>query len=250
MANYVYTDHNKTIKLYAKNCDSSNLTIKYYCPTPNCNARLTLRSLNGKLDPYFSALKSFPHADFCTIPSTDGKKSEYNLSNFSIESLYNLITSTNRTASDSGNKKTTTRSKGKSESDSINTTSKLYYFCKGHDVNYTVTNQIKVRDLIADSRTNYLFTKGIFGYRLVECKFHRYFDLNHTIELDYPIDPSLKNKHKLKIQFEKDKDYDKILSKIFVDKTNYSTAHIGILGEWYQNSCLIKHWKQIIVVRG
>lgn len=247
MSNYVFKDSERKIKLYSKDCNLSHKDIMYYCPTPNCMARLTLRSLDGDRNPYFSALQSKPHCDFCTIHKIRGAKTDYDVSDFSIETLFNSIISKPREVSSSTENKSYTPG-AQSGSEKINSTRLLYYFCKGHDINHTVKDKIKVIDLIADSRTNFFFTKGIYGLKLAETKFYRYVEATNTIELNYPIDPLLKNQHKLTITFENHSDFTKITKKIFNNKKHYSMIHIAVLGEWINNKCTIKHWKQIFVI--
>lgn len=251
MSNYVFTDKKKKTILYANDCDSSNLNIEYFCPTPNCKAKLTLRSLNGERSPYFAALPSKTHDDFCIIPKLGRNKSDYNTSNFSMESLYDIIISKQSSDlnSESG-KCISNNNNNNNESDKINTTSKLYYFCKGHDIEYIIKDQLKVINLIADDRTNFLFTKGIFGLKLVEAVFSRYERDNNKIYFNYPVNPLLKNKFNLCVEFNQKSDFEKILKKIFKNKDEFKNAHIAILANWEKDKCTIVSYRQIIVIGG
>lgn len=250
MANYVYTNSNRTNRLYAKYCNVSHLDVKYYCSTPGCPARLTIRSLTGDVTPYFAALRSFPHDEsICSGGRTQDSKTEYNVSNFSIESLYNLITSKSRTDSSSGRTGTPNGEDSDPNTEEITTTAKLYYFCKGHDIDHLINNNIKVKDLIADSRTNYIFTNSIWGFKLVETKFAQFLDASQTLKVTYSVNPSDRNQHKLTLNFENATDYSKIKEKLFTNKKkDYSSFFIVILGDWNNNTCIIKHWKQIVLI--
>ncbi|WP_163243895.1 hypothetical protein [Clostridium sporogenes] len=220
----------------------------YYCQTPGCPARLTIRSLTGDVNPYFAALKSHPHDEsICSGGRTQGSKSEYEVSNFSIESLYNLITSKTRTNSSSGGNTNTKDDPGPT-SEEITTPTKLYHFCKGHDIDHIVNDDVKIKNLIADSRTNYIFTGGIWGFKLVETKFAHYSDLDNTLKVVYSVNPSDKNHHTLTLNFENPADYYKITEKLFTNKKDYSSLFIVILGYWNKNKCTIKHWKQVILI--
>ncbi|AUN11222.1 hypothetical protein [Clostridium botulinum] len=247
MSSYAFKDPDRKIKIYAKDCNSSNKNIEYYCPTPNCKAKVTLRSLNGDYNPYFSPLRSKSHSDFCPLGKLTGKNTSFDVSDFSIESLYNLIISKDQ-ISNSSKKNQSSTPNSKCSLEPITTPSNLYYFCKGHDINYYINNNLKVKDLIADSRTNFFFTKGIWGLKLVEVKFHQFDDKIHNIMFNYPLDNSCKNKHRLTVKFDSDEHYIKTKNKIFNTKKDYSSVIIGILGNWTKDSCIIKHWKQIIII--
>ncbi|WP_252247427.1 hypothetical protein [Clostridium sp. ZBS4] len=250
MANYVYTKPNRTGRLYANNCNVSHLDIKYYCSTPGCPARLTIRSLNGDVTPYFAALKSFSHDEsICSGGRTQGTKTEYDISNFSIESLYNSITSKSRTDLSYGGNDNAGGGNSEPNTEEITTPTKLYYFCKGHDIDHIIANDIKVKNLIADSRTNYIFTGGIWGFKLVETKFAQFIDQSKTLKVTYSVNPSDKNQHKLTLTFENPTDYSKIIEKLFTSKKkDYSSFFIVVLGHWNKDKCVIKHWKQVVLI--
>jgi hypothetical protein len=250
MSNYVFTNPEKTIRLYAKNCNISNKDIKYYCPTPECPARLTIRSLTGDVNPYFAALKSCSHDEsICSGGRTQGAKTEYDVSNFSIEFLYNLVTSKSRTNSSPDEDANVKGGNSEPDTKEITTPTKLYNFCKGHDINHIINGDIRVKNLIADSRTNYIFTGGIWGFRLVETKFAQYNDPSSTLKVTYSVNPSDKNHHTLTLTFENSTDYSKIKEKLFTSKKkDYSSLFIVVLGHWNKDKCVIKHWKQIVLI--
>ncbi|MGN9161246.1 hypothetical protein [Clostridium sulfidigenes] len=248
MSNYVYLDEKRTKELYAEDCDSTNLGEEYYCPTPHCTAKMTLRSLSGDVNPYFSPLRLHSHSDFCTIGKIKKSKSKYDTNNFSIEDLYGSVIKKPSENTSSGSKQKSPRSPSTSNDEKITTTSKLYYFCKSHDINYPI-NDKKIIDLLADSRNNFLFIhKKFWGLRLVEALFYQYKDDKNTISFHYPIDQKLKNKFDVSVKFKNTADYEKIKKKIFKNKETYKSAHICILGNWDNNSCDIESTKQIIVL--
>jgi len=249
MSNYVYTNSERNLKLYAKDCNDSHRDIKYYCPTPGCPARLTIKSIDKDRPPYFSALPSCPHNDsICTLHRISGKNANYDVSNFSIESLYNSIIS-RVTAPPNPGGSTGARNGGSgSSSQEITTTTKLYYFCKGHDISHEVNNSVTIKDLIADSRTNHLFENGISGFKLVESKFLQYINPTNTLKLTYSINPSDNNHFPLTVNFRNPSDYTKLRNKIFNHRKEYSSLSIIVLGNWTENHCTIENLKQIILV--
>lgn len=248
MSKYVFTNPERTKKLYADDCTISNKDIMYYCPTPGCPARLTIRSLTGNVNPYFSALKSYPHdKNICSSDRTQNAKTNYNVSNFSIEALYNSIISKQR-ANNTGRGRNLNPSDNDNNSEEITTPTKLYYYCKGHDIDHIVNTTIRVKDLIADSRTNFIFTKSIHGFRLVESKFNRYSDSNKSINVIYSVNPIDRNHHKLTLNFINYEDYKKIKEKLFTHSKDYSSVFIVILGNWNNNKCTIEHWKQVVLI--
>jgi hypothetical protein len=248
MSKYVFTNPERTRKIYADDCTISNKDIMYYCPTPNCPARLTIRSLTGDVNPYFSALKSYPHDEsICSSGRTQNFKAKYNVSNFSIEALYNSVISRQRT-NNTGAGRNQPPSANDNNSEEITTPTKLYYYCKGHDINHIVNGTIMVQDLIADSRTNFIFTKNIHGFKLVESKFNRYSDSNKSINVIYSVNPLDRNHHKLTLNFTKPEDYNKIKKKLFTHSKDYSSVFIVTLGNWNNNECTIDHWKQVVLI--
>lgn len=250
MSHYVFVDKEKTIKLFSTNCTSANLRVHYYCPTPNCPAHLTLRSLKGENNPYFAALPTYPHdKNICRIERAPRNNIILDTSNFNVDNLLdsiilkNNITSTPSKSAANSN----TNNSVHSSIDIINTVSKLYWYCKNHDIMQNINTSYAVGNIIADSRNNYIFSKGVYGKRLVESIFINYSRKYHIINVNYPVDPKLKNQHTLALKFTNISDFESILSKLF-KKENINPSFIVILGECINKSITIYNSKQIAII--
>lgn len=258
MSNYVCIDENRRKSIYAEKCNTSHLGVKYFCPTPGCSAKLTLRSLNGKNRPYFAALKSHPHdPNICTINNLSNKLKleKYNLSDFSFESFYNSIVKFSDVNKTNNINSSTTKNNLNSSNNRLNTTTKLYYYCKSFDIYHKLNENLMVKNLIADNRTNFIFTKDICGLRLVESKFYLYDNTKNELLLKYPLDENCLNKYILKLHFANEEIFKTVLKKSFECETDHSKVIFGVLAKFNKLNntkvltCSIESSKQIVIIK-
>jgi len=104
---------------------------RFYCPNPECSARLTLKansSIAG-ISPYFSNLPSAPHIEncFCQKKNFSFDDREYEETLFNLEEIVNEYTTNNIINIDRR----------------LETMSAIFYMCKTRNINDTY-NQIKI----------------------------------------------------------------------------------------------------------
>ena len=67
MVYYAYEDEERTIEVWAENVNDDNKLEHYFCPTENCEARMSIRNIHSDRAAYFVANPSAPHSDFFRI---------------------------------------------------------------------------------------------------------------------------------------------------------------------------------------
>lgn len=222
MSKFAFRDKERTQKIYADEINVKDINTEFYCPNRECNARLTLKANSSiKKTPYFSNLPTAPHIKncFCQNNSFSFDEREYNESLFNFEEI-------TKEYSTSGFKKIPKR---------LETMSAIFYMCKTRNINDSY-NQIKIWSILADARSNYIYSNGIFGAHIIECYFFSYSPKTLTICLKYPIDESLRNKYTIVISFSDEKLFKEMKNKLYDDKNNNSKYPVLIIGNWqYHN---------------
>ena len=222
MSKFAFRDKERTQKVYADSLNIKDNKTEFYCPNPECSARLTLKansSIAG-ISPYFSNLPSAPHIENCFCQkssfSFDDRKYEETLFNF--EEIVNEYTTNNIINIDRR----------------LETMSAIFYMCKTRNINDTY-NQIKIWKILVDNRANHIYSKGILGPHIIECYFSHYSKENLTIYLKYPVDDSLKNKYSIGISFNDKKLFKEIRNKLF-NNDNDLKYPVLVIGNWqYDN---------------
>ena len=218
MAYYAYSDFERKKIVLASSCTIIDKHKEFYCENPECNAKLKLKALNSNIvNKYFSTLKNFPHIENCyfkKITTNNFNEIDYNEDLFIFndiieEYLNNNICNVNRR---------------------LSTLSQIYYMCKSKDI-FTKYNDFQIGKILCDTRSNHIYIKGIFGYRLIECKFYSYRDQDKTLYFKYPLNDSLINTFLLKIVFQTEELYLNIKNTF----CNFKGYPIVIAGQWYKN---------------
>lgn len=100
----------------------------------------------------------------------------------------------------------------------------IYDMCKAHYCKDTFNGQT-IGQILLDSRSVYMYPKGVFGYRIIEAKCRAYLYDNENIYLETPIDNV---KYHLKLHFE-DRELFKRMKRLLFDNQNHV---IIIAGKW------------------
>lgn len=222
MSKFAFRDKERTQKVYADKLNIKDVNTKFYCPNFECNAILTLKANSSisKISPYFSNLPTAPHITncFCQKNSFSFDERRYN------ENLFNFEEITNEYLTNSFTK----------IPERLETMSAIFYMCKTRNI-YDTYNQIKIWNILADNRSNHIYSNGIFGSHIIECYFSHYSKENLTIYLKYPIDDSLKNKYTIGISFSDEKLFREIRNKLY-NHDNHLKYPVLIIGNWrYHN---------------
>lgn len=96
--------------------------------------------------------------------------------------------------------------------------------CKAHYCKDTFNGQT-IGQILLDSRSVYMYPKGVFGYRIIEAKCRAYLYDNENIYLETPIDNV---KYHLKLHFE-DRELFKRMKRLLFNNQNHV---IIIAGKW------------------
>ena len=142
MSKFAFRDKERTQKVYADSLNIKDNNTRFYCPNPECSARLTLKansSIAG-ISPYFSNLPSAPHIEncFCQKKNFSFDDREYEETLFNFEEIVNEYTTNNIINIDRR----------------LETMSAVFYMCKTRNINDTY-NQIKIWKILVDNRTIY-----------------------------------------------------------------------------------------------
>lgn len=152
--------------------DEFDLNEIFLCPNPQCGAKLTLRSVNGKMAKHFARLRSSQHIEGC--PYNNGQQGyvdSEDMIKYSLEDIYS--SQSHLRGKDLPHSKTPTNKDyvhiDKVEPKFIRTPKQLYYFCINNALDTPYTDNLTVGDIVLDSRNlqyNANF-RGISGLRLV-----------------------------------------------------------------------------------
>lgn len=171
MSNYAFRDKERTEKVYAASLNKEDLSTRYYCPNPFCNALMSLRQGKGQESKgaYFAALPSFPHIKdpLCSFDASgvsfDPDKNDESHFDFE-EKMAALIE-----PASSSKRASTQRDSIRSETGgcTFSTVLQLYGLCKHFDCSDTYNGR-KIGYMLLDDRSLHMHPNGVFGYRIVE----------------------------------------------------------------------------------
>lgn len=150
--------------------------IRYYGLNPKCNAKMYLKSYDGERNSFFAASGKPGHIEYCPYGSDNTfnldivNEEEFN-AEFAISNLMNPLENSKILIE---NKKITINkvkeSKEKADKENIpHTIKQIYDMCKSYDCN-TIFNNQTIGQILIDCRSIYMFSRGIFGYWVIEAK--------------------------------------------------------------------------------
>lgn len=239
MSSYACKDADRKKIVYASELKEIYRNKKYYCPNKECNALLTLRSRNGSKNPYFASLPSHPHIKDCYIKAIGNNNDITIGKDFSIDNFYKLLVSDIQVNNNENNSNTyehdqrnhNVQNEKNVNENKLNTVSKLFYFCEQHELNFQINDNLKVGDIICDSRNNHFFTKFVKGKKIFLCNFSNKTEpddkYNHyTYFFNYPTGEDANNKYTLIIKVTSPELAKKIDSKL--EKYRYNSMVLMI----------------------
>lgn len=248
MARFEYALNENGNVVYPKKLTISDINSIFVCPTPDCNAKLKLCSVDGKVSAYFKSANIKEHSNHCFLCKETFNSSKYCKDTIDLNKILNttINSKNNKTNNSSKNNKLNNNTKiiKLLPANSFKTT---FNILKQTDINEYISS-VKVSYLIADTRTDFLYNTFITGIKIVECKLNKYktnSDLPYFIA-SYPIN---KETLKLTIKFKNLEDFKFVLENIKEDgNLSFSTKNhfVGIIANWSNNSCIIENKKQVI----
>ena len=214
MAYYAYEDARRTKLVYARDCTAAEEGKRFYCRNPECNAIMQLKARESKMRPYFSAMAGSAHAaDWCGSNSDELDETKYVESEFDFASALEKLTQKEKRIGER-HKKHPAHPEGTGQERPLHTIRQILAMCQSRSPEDTY-NGMEIRKMLVDERSNYYYTKGIWGYHLVEGKFWKYNRHTQIIFLKYPYNKVGKNKYILSLHFPDEKLFKDIKDKLF-----------------------------------
>ncbi len=231
MSMYVYKDEARTEKLLARNAQKQNKDIRFYCPNPNCDAHMYIRNIDGVSASYFAAIPSYKHIKGCFGSSKGFNPIEYDEDKFEFDDALLALTMSSKqktrkiTPSEYGS--------GLSTPKPLRTIGQIYSMCKSHDCSDTY-NKTTIGQMLLDSRSFYMYPKGVFGWRIIEgkCRRPNFYDaikmeISLIISADY-------REYTFILKFDDEILFKEIKNSIFPNRNHL----IAVAGDWKSSGCL------------
>lgn len=178
MSMYAFTDVTRKDRLLANEAVDKDRGIRYYCPNPKCNAKMYVWNFDGETKTYFQSAGKPGHVEHCPYGSENNFNSEKcKEDGFSPNTaIANLLVPNemNQTISSKINERRE-NSDGKADAIIPHTIRQIYDMCKAHYCT-DLFNGYQIGQILVDSRSMFMYPKGVYRYRLVEakCKKHLY----------------------------------------------------------------------------
>lgn len=220
MSSYAYRDELRKQIIYAKNARAIDKEVNFFCENPDCHALMRLSALNseGVSSPYFTAnITDFGHIDDCYFSSLNKSFDEtcYDEKLFNFEEIVNEYLSNNV-------KRIPRR---------LYTLPQIYRMCKNRDIHDSY-NKINIWKILCDSRSNQIYTKGIYGPHLIECKCVKFIEKELALYFKYPFNDSLPNKHNLKVVINNRNLFFNLLNLLLTHDKKIVNRPVIIIGNW------------------
>lgn len=226
MSMYVFRDKERKRKLYAKQAIKENRDTRFFCPNIKCNAHMYICGLDGITAAYFSANRNgHSHVKGCPF----GANNSFNPDDFD-ESAFDFDNAMDELATPSKQVKKKTEPGEHGTGESLprppRTIRQIYDMCKSYDVIDTYGNK-KIGQMILDDRSLYMYPKGVFGKKIIECKASQYFYNSEKLEIKL-IAPIAAGKYTFQVKIP-DKDLFKHIKDTIYNNRN---KIILISGDW------------------
>lgn len=242
MSSFAYKDKNRCQKITPQQALSEDISTYYYCPNPNCNARLLVVQAAV---PYFSAnLRGFPHVSGCGYANNSYSPDRYDEDSFDYDSFIQKLLEDSKTG--------ISRGQGKRFSDAnklqtrlpIKTLHVLYFACKYHGIGEKIGN-CAVSDILLDQRSIDIAPLRSSQFRIVESRGSMYYFPNtYTIKL---LDHSSRNDYY--IDFQDPTLFVEIKNRLY----NNKGKPIVVAGNWEKRGelfyCHVVNQRQVFVVK-
>lgn len=236
--------------------DEFNLKEIFLCPNDDCKAELKIKGVTGPRAKHFAKTRNSTHNEDCPYNSLNSRY--INSENVVKSTIYDIYNNLNNAIQ---KEKNTIKSKNNYSSNKeyntvhIKTPRQLYYFCINNSLLTEYSSDLKVNDIVLDSRNllDKSNAKGINGIRLVIAKTIDYIKYNNILELE--LSKEIKGGRIITTHLSVNMDkqlFNNIVNHILCTYNNKFKGHtIAILGNWYTTkpfniACTIKNKNHII----
>lgn len=206
-----YTDKEKTNLIPAKEASSNTI---HYCEMIECPAEVYPASLDSIYQSaHFRTYKDSAHLEGCPFQNSYLDTSKYEKENFSLSNFFEKYLTSNN------NENTNNDIEIEDTEISQNIVplpNSLFTFYK-YLLNSSLSDKIdgvKVRDILVDLRSEYLYTKYVTGEKIVQAKLTYIDSKNRILTFKYPISEIRKNNNKhlyLKLKIHSNLDFYKLI---------------------------------------
>lgn len=229
MANYVFKDEERKDKIYANECTYAEKNKYFYCKTPNCKAKMILVDCKGVKTSYFKSIPSFPHTEpICKLQDNSFETIKYIENKFNFESALNNLIELRKNVTTTNKNGNGNSPKDKEMENVLRTIKQIYNMCINHDIDDEY-NGVKVWKMLVDSRSVHIYTYGIKGLRLVECRVVNYDKERNTINAICPY--NMNNKYKIQLHCSEDV-FKKLINGKKLNFHEGSKSMIVVAGNW------------------
>lgn len=241
MADYVFRNEDRADRLDADKATIADKKVKFYCPNPKCNARLTIRDVGG--DAHFGALPTYPHIEGCRFRTSGGNYHKYEEKSFNLENMIdNLFKYSTTTSSSSSQVSSANISNNEKTVGPIRTLKMLYAMCQSKEIGEKY-NDFPIEGILVDDRSQHLYSKGVWGKRLVKCVSVRYDNEAKEI-LAKLCDEDGKKVFDFVLKFDDEKLYKENRDRIYGNSPtgNFQNVNLVVAGEWSKYNSKFNHF--------
>lgn len=258
--NFAYEDKERTIPIFPDNPNILDYAGKaLYCQNPNCPARMFIRKADKPEEAYFQASGKPAHIGDCGMIGAKGfKKEDYDEAAFHyLDALQALeIPCTQKAPTPTNCPPNESRSEI-TQSLKVLHTLKQIHTMASHMAPEDSFGDIVIKDLIVDKRTLPLYTDGIDGYKIVECKLHQYTNsgCEHSVLMNYSFEES--EPQLVKLKFEDKQLFETLLPILYHSKdnalaviaANFCKTNLPFGKTYIKSECTIYSKRQVAVYK-
>lgn len=250
MSMYAYTaaSRRESEKILAKNITKREKGVRYYCPNPQCNAKMFVRCVEGERKTFFAASGNPGHIENCLFGSSNTYNPEKTTEEgFDADDAIKKLMEIERRRYIGNENKSNEKEKSIENKIVPHTIKQIYDMCKSYDCKDTFNNQT-IGQILVDDRSVHMYPKGIYRYRIIEAKCKKKLYDNMDIYLETPL---RNEKYSLKLHFEDKELFYEIRKKLFANQDHM----IVIAGEWKSAKkyhCFVTEFKsrrQILIMK-
>ena len=227
MAKYAYRDKARKDIIYSNSAIEEDRNKAFFCPNPNCEAKLYICAVDGSNSAYFRATKAeFKHIKNCPFgnSNTEFDSKKYDESKFRYDDAINNLLCTTKTSSPTT--ASSAHGTGKPSIYPPRTLRQIYSLCKSLPIRGTYAGK-EIGSMILDDRSEYRYSKGCFGNKIIEATVNGkiYNDKKKEVYLAAPVNSK---KYVLTLTFLDESLYKEIRTEIY----NNRDKIIVIAGRW------------------
>lgn len=212
MSFWAYKDILRTNSITSEEAKSHSKDTDYFCPNTDCSAIMHISHCDGVSKARFRSLPSHPHIEKCKYYRGGYQKDQFDEKKFdfdsAIQDLMLINLSQKACVKDKNDFTDILHSSKNGKIKVLSTLSEIYNVLKSEAIDSDY-NGIPIKAMLADERSAFFYTKGFWGYKIVETEYVHYRkDYKYSDEIRYVIYlryPYSQLKHSIMLIFEDSK---------------------------------------------